>query len=326
MIAAGCGDDDGETEAAPTATTTTTTTEPETSTTTTTTAPVETTTTTAEAPTDAGACSIFDEDGEPLVADGATDAEALAALGEGWTAERNDAQLVDVQGYLFTCGGETIFYGAWGAGGPEEITDLISWHPSVVDPVGTGPEQLLSDAITAHGGWAIASINVENESREFIQFADGGSPGWSYRIGVPDGGDAGIYPNPTAAFRETDMFRDDAIVTSVWLTLGAPPEAPPEPEPSDEPEQSLEELGYPEVGTINELVIGDLACYASVTPDGGGDDVSVISGFELCLRDDVLGVSSELVYVVASINDCESAEPCGLSRTVWLLDDVVPVG
>ena len=86
------------------------------------------------------------------------------------------------------------------------------------------------------------------------------------------------------------------------------------------------DLGLPVIGTITELQVGDISCYATVF-DALGNETSVGATFEMCERgDDVLDVDARLLYSVASVADCESSEPCGRSRDEFLISDVLTLG
>jgi|GEM_PF-3871707 hypothetical protein len=323
LLATACGDDSGSaTEPTTTTATTTTTTSTSTTTTTvpaeTTTVPEETTTTT-EAPVEID-CSVIGADGQPMLDAGATNAEILAGLGPDWTSERDNFYLVDLEGYHYSCHGEVVFYGAWVAGENDTLMIATSEHAEFTDPLGVGTGMSLVDAVQLRGA-ATVGMNVENEQREFINFAVGNAEGWQYQGGSDSTGSAGIYSQPLSGYNETTTFVADAYIAMIWWDPA--PGLFQEPQPN--PEQTLEELGYPDSGTITDLVQGDLACYATVTrPDNV--EVTVIAGFEVCDMTDAIGVTSQFTYAVGSINACESAEPCGLSETVWLLDGVAVAG
>ncbi|MFT5204629.1 MAG: hypothetical protein ACI9C1_004040, partial [Candidatus Aldehydirespiratoraceae bacterium] len=293
--------------------------------TTTTTVPAETTTvpeettTTTEAPVEID-CSVIGTDGQPMLDAGASNAEILAGLGPDWTSERDDFVLVDLEGYQYSCDGKVVFYGAWVAGEDDTLIFATSDHADFTDPLGVGPGMSLVDAVQLRGA-ATAGMNVENEQREFINFAVGNAEGWQYQGGSDSTGFAGIYSQPLSGYNETTTFVADAYITMIWWDPA--PGSFQEPQPN--PEQTLEELGYPDSGTITDLVQGDIACYATVTrPDNV--EVTIVAGFEVCGMTDALGVTSQFTYAVGGISACESAEPCGQSETVWLLDGVVVTG
>ncbi len=70
----------------------------------------------------------------------------------------------------------------------------------------------------------------------------------------------------------------------------------------------------PKVGTVKELVNGDLMCYVTLV-DKKGIEYNVGATFDIC-ADDKKFVNKKVraVYEIKSVNDCESAEPCGKTR------------
>ncbi|QXE24072.1 hypothetical protein B6N60_02775 [Richelia sinica FACHB-800] len=69
-----------------------------------------------------------------------------------------------------------------------------------------------------------------------------------------------------------------------------------------------------QVGTVTELVNGDLLCYATLVDDKGTPH-NVGASFEICADSaKYLNKKVRVSYEIASVNDCESAEPCGKTR------------
>lgn len=70
----------------------------------------------------------------------------------------------------------------------------------------------------------------------------------------------------------------------------------------------------PKIGTVKELVTGDIICYASIV-DEQGKEHRVGASFEICAESEkYLNQKVRASYKIASLNDCESIEPCGKSR------------
>jgi hypothetical protein len=70
----------------------------------------------------------------------------------------------------------------------------------------------------------------------------------------------------------------------------------------------------PKVGTVKELVNGDLMCYVTLV-DKKGNEHNVGATFEICADDKkFLNKKVRLVYEMQSVSDCQSAEPCGKTR------------
>ena len=70
----------------------------------------------------------------------------------------------------------------------------------------------------------------------------------------------------------------------------------------------------PKVGTVKELVNGDLMCYVTLV-DNKGIKHNVGATFEMCADGKkVLNKKVNAVYEIKSVSDCQSAEPCGKTR------------
>ena len=74
------------------------------------------------------------------------------------------------------------------------------------------------------------------------------------------------------------------------------------------------ESNQPKVGTVKKLVNGDLMCYVTLV-DKKGIEHNVGASFDIC-ADEKKFVNKKVraVYEIQSVNDCESAEPCGKTR------------
>lgn len=322
LLAAACGGGDDEAaEPAVSTTSTSTTAAPittaapatTTSTTTSTTTTSTTTSTTTTLPPLDPAC-VVDPD---VLVGGATDAEVLAVLGDAFTAERDDAVYADFQGFRYSCAGEDIFYGGWVSGEPEGLTFAISREPSFADPQGVGPGTPIAQAVASRGGSATVSLSVNNESREFLDFADGGAVGWIYRAGSPSG-TAGDYGDDTSSFRVTGNFVADAVVSEVWFL----PQRRADLASAGTPESA----GLPVIAVLSELQLGDIACYALAEDAIGGGEVVLSAGFPFCERTDLLDTTVQVLFEPGTISDCESPEPCGEVRVELLAVGAVPLG
>ncbi|MBD2136990.1 hypothetical protein H6F32_05175 [Anabaena sp. FACHB-1237] len=76
----------------------------------------------------------------------------------------------------------------------------------------------------------------------------------------------------------------------------------------------------PKTGTIKALVNGDLLCYVTLTDDQGRES-QVGASFEICPEEKkFLNKKVRLFYKISSVNDCESAEPCGKTRKESIVD------
>jgi hypothetical protein len=81
----------------------------------------------------------------------------------------------------------------------------------------------------------------------------------------------------------------------------------------------------PTVATVKSIVNGDLMCYVTLVDDNGVRHESVGATFEICANESAfLNKRVNLVYEQASVNDCQSAEPCGRSRLETLIVEMTP--
>jgi hypothetical protein len=69
-----------------------------------------------------------------------------------------------------------------------------------------------------------------------------------------------------------------------------------------------------QIATVKELVNGDLMCYVTLVDDKGIEN-RVGASFEICADEKkFLNKKVRAIFTVESVNDCQSAEPCGKTR------------
>ncbi|BAZ02476.1 hypothetical protein NIES37_64890 [Tolypothrix tenuis PCC 7101] len=89
---------------------------------------------------------------------------------------------------------------------------------------------------------------------------------------------------------------------------------------SDEAETS--ETAQPQIGTIKEMVNGDLKCYVTLV-DEKGTEHNLGATFEVCEKPETfLNKKVSLTYKIESVSDCQSAEPCGKSKKESLISQM----
>ncbi|TVP55901.1 MAG: hypothetical protein EA343_24690 [Nodularia sp. (in: Bacteria)] len=82
----------------------------------------------------------------------------------------------------------------------------------------------------------------------------------------------------------------------------------------------------PKVATVKELVTGDIICYATIV-DEQGKTHHVGASFEICAEaEKYLNQKVRLSYEIASLNDCESIEPCGKTRQESIISQMEILG
>ncbi|MEB3181083.1 MAG: hypothetical protein VKL59_18915 [Nostocaceae cyanobacterium] len=82
----------------------------------------------------------------------------------------------------------------------------------------------------------------------------------------------------------------------------------------------------PQAGTVKRMVSGDLMCYVTVV-DEKGKEQEVGADFDICTQQSTfLNQKVRLSYQTVSVNDCQSAEPCGKTRKQSLITKMELVG
>jgi hypothetical protein len=82
----------------------------------------------------------------------------------------------------------------------------------------------------------------------------------------------------------------------------------------------------PSIGTVKNLVNGDLMCYVTLV-DENKIEHEVGADFEVCVNQNTfLNQKVRVFYELVSINDCESAEPCGKSRKESIITKMEIIG
>ncbi|YAF98083.1 MAG: hypothetical protein AB3A66_10725 [Nodularia sp. CChRGM 3473] len=85
---------------------------------------------------------------------------------------------------------------------------------------------------------------------------------------------------------------------------------------------SSNQTKQPQIGTVKELVTGDIICYATIV-DEQGIEHHVGASFEICAESEkYLNKKIRASYEIASLNDCESIEPCGKSRQESIISNM----
>ena len=76
----------------------------------------------------------------------------------------------------------------------------------------------------------------------------------------------------------------------------------------------------PTIATVKSIVNGDIMCYVNLVDNKGKQYNSVGASFDLCANEKTfLNKKVRLSYSRVSVNDCQSAEPCGKSRLETLI-------
>jgi hypothetical protein len=72
-------------------------------------------------------------------------------------------------------------------------------------------------------------------------------------------------------------------------------------------------IQQPKVGVVKEIVNGDLLCYVTLVDKKGEHNLG--ASFDICTAPaKYLNKKVRVYYQIESINDCQSAEPCGKTK------------
>ncbi len=76
----------------------------------------------------------------------------------------------------------------------------------------------------------------------------------------------------------------------------------------------------PSIATVKAMTNGDISCYVDLVDQKGKKYPQVPASFEICaLEKTFLNKKVRLTYSKGSVNDCQSAEPCGKSKIITLI-------
>jgi hypothetical protein len=96
------------------------------------------------------------------------------------------------------------------------IQGLLTDNPKFKTAEGIGPGATISKAEQTYGKVTL-SYNTENESREYVRFANLPAGNLSFNTGNGNKSTAGIYASPTGTYNETQRFKPDATIQSVLV-------------------------------------------------------------------------------------------------------------
>ncbi|AFY36410.1 hypothetical protein [Calothrix sp. PCC 7507] len=82
----------------------------------------------------------------------------------------------------------------------------------------------------------------------------------------------------------------------------------------------------PKIGTIKEMVNGDLKCYVTLV-DETGKEHNLGAAFDVCEKPETfVNKKVSLDYAIESVSDCQSAEPCGKTKKELLITKILILG
>lgn len=79
--------------------------------------------------------------------------------------------------------------------------------------------------------------------------------------------------------------------------------------------QASQAVKRPTVATVKSMTNGDISCYVTLIDQQGKKYNQIPADFDICVKEKTfLNKKVRLTYGEAKVNDCQSAEPCGMSR------------
>lgn len=115
----------------------------------------------------------------------------------------------EVQFYILYLAGESF-------GDEDVIQGLFTDNPKFRTDAGIGPGSSVSQAEETYGE-ATLSYNTQNESREYVRFAQHPAGNISFATGNANEDTAGIYPTSTEEYHETQDFHENALIQSMLV-------------------------------------------------------------------------------------------------------------
>lgn len=148
---------------------------------------------------------------------GMTFGELKAAMPEA-TFTVESPFMVDFDAIAVAQDGEVQFYILYLAGDTFDDTavlqGLLTENPEYRTAEGIGPGSPIAEAEAVYGN-AILAYNTDNESREYVRFAQHPAGNLAFRTGT--GPEAGLYPDVDASYHETEDYRPDATIQSAMI-------------------------------------------------------------------------------------------------------------
>lgn len=184
------------------------------------TSPEPTTSTTPETPVSDAERYLISTEGIGPARLGTPIGDLKQDLGETAQFEVKSPFIVDFDAIAVQQDGEVQYYILYLAGQPPKDTDPIQglWtdNPRYKTAEGVGAGTLISAAEAAYGD-ATLSFNYDNEGREYVRFAEHPASNISFSTGNASQSPAGIYPNSSSSFNETQDYRPEATIQSVLV-------------------------------------------------------------------------------------------------------------
>ncbi|MUG93302.1 hypothetical protein F7734_13035 [Scytonema sp. UIC 10036] len=81
--------------------------------------------------------------------------------------------------------------------------------------------------------------------------------------------------------------------------------------------QAQKTAKFPQIATVTGITNGDISCYVDLIDSKRKKYQGLYASYDICEKEKTfLNKKVRLFYGLEKVNDCQSAEPCGKSKTV----------
>lgn len=131
--------------------------------------------------------------------------------------------MVDLDAIAVSKSGQVQYYILYPAGttfsDSDSIELLLTDNPDFRTTEGVGPGTPLKQAEVVYGD-ATLSYNTQNESREYVRFANQPAQNLLFRPAISNQQFSGIYSSSTEEYKETKKFQESVSISSVLVQSG----------------------------------------------------------------------------------------------------------
>ncbi|MFM7428099.1 MAG: hypothetical protein ACKO7W_24395 [Elainella sp.] len=151
---------------------------------------------------------------------GMTLAELKQRLGPDYSFTIKSPFIVDFDAIAVQKAGEVQYYILYLAGQSfgenEPIQGLLTENPKFRTAEAIGPGTTIVAAERAYGKATLA-YNVDNETREYVRFANQNQRNLSFGTGYGNADSAGVYASLGGGYNETQQFKPESTIKTVWV-------------------------------------------------------------------------------------------------------------
>ena len=126
--------------------------------------------------------------------------------------------MVDINAIAISKEGEVLYYLLFPVGVDiDELTPIqviMTDNPRYATQEGISVGTKIKDVETVYGTPTFG-YNVNNESREYVEFSNHPATSISFRPNSEESGFAGVYGQDIQEYNQTNSYQDDAVISSI---------------------------------------------------------------------------------------------------------------